>query len=1248
MPMRSALRYGLWGLAAPALLAVALAWLAGSEAALRLLAGQAGSLSGGRLEIQGVHGSVYGPLRIDTIAYSGETKRYLVRDTRLDWSPRALWRQQLRISQMAVAELRIDTLRPDPEPPKLPDTLDLPFSLSLPAASLQRLVIRAGTGEQVLSDIQLGLERPGHAYRLDLRHLNTPWGRIQGQASLADAAPYALSGQVRLGHPSGSATARIGGTLARVELKAAAALAGGQADADLLLTPFAARPLAEARLDARGIDPAAWDPELPHARLDLEARLQSRGEPAYAGSLGLRNGLPGPWDRKRLPLRALDARFSGDADGLDLADLRLDLARAGHFTGNGRVAPGRLALDLRSADFDPHGLHGTLRSLRLAGAIRLQADAERQSLQADLGYQRYRLTLDAEQRNRIVLIRQALLSSGAGRLSLFGTLGLEAARPFDLAGALDGFDPAAFGDYPKGRINASFHGTGRLAPASEASLSFAIADSRLRGQPLSGQGNLQLSARRLWDSDAELRLGSNRLRLQGAFGAPGDRLTFRLQADQPGVVHPDLAGRIVASGTLSGSLADPAGEIDIQAEGLAWGQDYRLASLNAEARLDQGLAGTLALNARLAHLQTPQLALDRAGIQGRGRRDRHSLNLTAGSPHLDLDAELAGAWRESDGQAGWSGQILRLSNRGRHPLALQAPARLELSTTGGRLAEARLAALGAVFDIREARYQPGRLSSQGEFRGLTIAAVSRLANWPEAVGGDLQIGGNWQLDAGDRVDGRIVLARERGDLMLTNTPTATALGLRRLDLSAEASAGRLRIGLDADGSRLGRLSGQAESLLTRRDGVWGIAADTPFQASADLALQSLAWAAPWLDPSGATRFDGRLSASLRGSGSLAAPKLDGRLAGEGFSLALPEQGLDLRDGRFQAELAQDTLVLKSLSLRGGDGSLTGQGRLGLREGQPDLQLALKADKLRLLSRPDRLLLLSGDGTVSLLARKLQLRARLKADRGLVELAREDAPSPSEDVVVLGREDRAPARGLPYAVDMDLDLDLGERFYLKGRGLDAQLGGAVRLTGRQGLPLRANGGIRVVKGSYAAYGQRLDIERGQLNFQGPLDNPGLNIVAMRKNQEVAAGVAITGSAQAPVVKLVSEPTVPDSEKLSWLVLGHGMADSGSREFDALQLAAGALLGAGESVTLQQRIAHAAGLEEVSLKGAGTLESSVLTLGKRLSSRAYLSYEQGLMGTEALVKINYTLSRRLSVRTQAGTTPAVDLFYTFSFD
>lgn len=1225
-------------------LLVSAAWLAGSEAALRFLARQAVALSGGQLAIEGVNGSLYGPLRIDALRLDGEEKRFELRDLRLDWSPRALWQRDLRISQLELAELRVSAIKPSAEPPKLPETLRLPLALSLPSVRIDRLLIQAAGREWRLGEIEFGLDKPVDTYRLDLRTLATPWGRARAHASLAESPPFKLDGEARFQHASGELKASAGGRLDRIRVSATAALAGGRGQADLLLTPFARRPLESARISAARIDPAAWDKTLPRADLELHAELRAGRDQRFAGDLAVRNALPGSWDQRRLPLREATARIDGNLDGADLSALRLDLGRAGIFTGTGHVDASGARLDLRTERFDPRGLHGKLRSLRLAGDIRIQADPERQSLLADLAYQRYRLRLDAEYRERVLQIREALLSAAGSSLSLHGSLGTAAGYPFDLAGALRGFDPAAFGAYPSARVNASFSASGRLAPATEARVNFAIADSHFRSLPLSGQGHLRLAARRLWDSDAALRLGANRLALRGAFGAPGDRLSLRLRAEQLGVIHGALSGRVEASATLAGTLALPAGDLDLAADNLGWGAEHRLGHLRASARMAEGLAGDLTLNAELAGLRAPQLNLARATLAVQGRRDRHDIRLTASHPELDLNAHLAGAWRDSGGKAAWSGQIESLAGRGRHSLALLAPARLRFGADHLLLEAARIAALDARFDISQFEYQAGNLRSQGEFSGLSATALGRLAAWPEAARGDLVLGGQWRIDAGARLNGHVSLTRERGDLQFADT----ALGLTRLNLAAEAEDSRLRARLEADGATLGRLRATGESRLTRRDGAWGLAGDAPIQADADLALQSLAWAAPLLDQRGATQFDGRLTARVQAAGTLAAPRFSGTLAGERLTLALPEHGLNLREGRFQAELRQDTLELKTLSLRGGDGLLTGQGRMSLRADQPDMRLALRANQLRVISRPDRLLILSGDGQAALAADGLRLAARLKADRGLIELARDDAPTLSEDVVVLGRKKKTPAPGKPLAVALELDLNLGERFFLKGRGLDAQLGGSLKLSGQPGAPLRANGGIKVLKGAYAAYGQRLEIERGILNFQGPLDNPGLNIAAWRRNQEVAAGVAISGSAQAPQVSLISDPVVPDSEKLSWLVLGHGLSDAGGQEFDVMQLAAGALLGAGESITLQQRIARAAGLEEVSLKGAGTLESTVLTLGKRLSSRAYLSYEQGLAGTTNLLKINYTLTRRLSLRAQAGATPALDLFYTFSFD
>ncbi len=1226
------------------ILAAATVWLAGSETALRFLARQAASLSGGKLVAAGIHGTLYGPLRIERLHLENEEKRFELTDLRLDWSPRELWRHHLNIGQFDLRELRVSELKPSTEPPTLPDSLRLPLSLSLPSARIGRVVIQTAAREWRLDDIEFGLDKPKDTYRLALRTLTSPWGRVQGQADLAESAPYSLAGEGRFQHASGDLTARASGQLERIQLTVRAALAGGQGEADLLLTPFAARPLQTARIEAARIDPAAWDKTLPRANLSLQAALRGQADGVFSGDLTLRNALPGTWDTNRLPLKALTARVEGNLDGVDLRDLALDLDRAGRFTGAGSVKPSGARLDLHTDRFDPRGLHGRLHSLPLAGDIQLRGDPERQRLRADLGYQRYRLRLDGELHAGVLRIEEVRLSSGGGSLGLFGTLSLGAGHPFDVAGALEGFDPAAYGAYPKARINASFNAAGQLAPAAAARLIFAIADSHFRQLPLSGQGRVRVAEKRLWDSDATLRLGDNQLALSGAFGGPGDRVSLQLKARQLAVVHAALSGSIEASGSLSGSLAAPSGQLDLVAENLGWGEHYRLGSLRAKARVEQGLEGTVALDADLARLRTPGFELARARIAAEGTRARHTLRLTVVNPVVDLEADLTGSLRDSAGKPDWSGRVERLVNRGRVPLTLLAPARLRIAEDLLRLEAAEFTALGARFKLREASYLAGEWSANGVFSGLAANALKPWVKWPEEVGGNLVFGGEGRLAAGETVNGEFDLTREQGDLTLAKT----ALGLKQLRLRAAVADRQLRASLEAHGSTLGHLRASAETRLSRRDGAWGVAGDAPLQASADLDLQTLAWAAPLLDRRGISKLDGHLAAKLEASGNLAAPRVTGTLGGEGFTLVLPDLGMDFRDGRFQAELRQDTLDLKQLSLRAGDGSLSGQGRLALRDNRPDLRLELRADKLKVISRPDRLLILSGNGNVALEANKLRLDARLKADRGQFELAADDAPSLSEDVVVLGREAPARSQGLPWDVAMNLDLDLGDRFFLRARGLDAQLGGNLRLVGRQGSPPRALGSIRVVKGAYAAYGQRLDIERGILNFQGPLDNPGLNIAAMRRGLAVEAGVSITGTAQAPVVRLISTPSLPDSEKLSWLVLGHGINEAGGQEFDLMQLAAGALLGAGESVTLQQRIAHAAGLEEVSLKGAGSLESTVLTLGKRLSSRAYLSYEQGLAGSEALVKINYTLTRRVSLRAQAGTNSALDLFYTFSFD
>ncbi len=201
----------------------------------------------------------------------------------------------------------------------------------------------------------------------------------------------------------------------------------------------------------------------------------------------------------------------------------------------------------------------------------------------------------------------------------------------------------------------------------------------------------------------------------------------------------------------------------------------------------------------------------------------------------------------------------------------------------------------------------------------------------------------------------------------------------------------------------------------------------------------------------------------------------------------------------------------------------------------------------------------------------------------------------------------------------------------------------------GAPPRVTGEIRTDAGRYRAWGQILDVETGLIRFNGPYDNPALDILALRPNISVRAGVQVTGSALAPRVRLYSDPELPDAEKLSWVVLGRDAANGGA-EAAMLQQAALTLLGrSGVNPTAQ--VASRLGLDEVGFKGPGAGEdaaSAALTFGKRLSKDMYMTYEHSLSGTLGTLYILYDLSRRLTLRGQTGEKSAVDIIYTVRYD
>jgi len=324
--------------------------------------------------------------------------------------------------------------------------------------------------------------------------------------------------------------------------------------------------------------------------------------------------------------------------------------------------------------------------------------------------------------------------------------------------------------------------------------------------------------------------------------------------------------------------------------------------------------------------------------------------------------------------------------------------------------------------------------------------------------------------------------------------------------------------------------------------------------------------------------------------------------------------------------------------------------------------------LRVLVRSDRQVTLSGDLQARLEDGQFTLRGKLETERAVIILPDESAPSLGTDVVVRSaakeREaaeaaQREAARSTAEAAkpqtarppDVAVTFDLGKDFAVQGRGITTRLEGQLEIRSTSlSAPPRITGEVRTVKGQYRAYGQQLDVETGLARFNGPFDNPALDILAIRPNIAQRAGVQITGSAQAPRVKLYSEPVLSDVETLSWVVLGRASASSGGESI-LMQQAALALLGGlgkgGSGGSLASRL----GLDEIGFKGPGSggeLRESAVTLGKRLSKDFYVTYESGLTGVLGTLFIFYDLTQRLTLRGQAGVQSGVDLIYTLKYD
>ena len=995
------------------------------------------------------------------------------------------------------------------------------------------------------------------------------------------------------------------------------------------LMPFREQPVDRATLHVAGISPKRWKDTLPATDITIDASivpligaLTARAPGAEAGSnpfratLAVSNASPGPIDQARIPLASLAAEVIGDSASVLVTTLKADLGAAGSIDGKGSyiVANGGTpTFEGRVRNIDLRAVQTTLIASRFVGPLAMSRAAGVLHVDADLADTGRRVRLRAEMEGDAIRIAEADVRVGGSQLAAAGSVNLAKDRPFDLRGDVKHFDPKDFGNFASADITASFKlgGTIGAPPAGRAAQVFHVdsdirlASSRVMNRSVSGtvigsvtgaigakaKGSSSVTIGKVAGADVALAFGVNRVTAKGDFGSARDQLTWTIDAPKLADIDPSVGGVLTGSGTIGGTLDEPSIEFALGGDDLRFTKSVADASapgaakpaatakattssvksFRGKGKLLAGSSGLLDADFHITELRDGSGAraplLQSVDAQVRGTRTAHELVATAVSDRFDLTASANGGL---DAGNVWRGAVTQFASRGKVPFALDGSTSVVASTE-------RVEVGTAVLRFTEGRVQldrlvsaDGTIATAGSASGFPLAVIGTLSpEFARQVATSLKFGGQWDLRIGDTIDGNVRLFRESGNVQFLTDPRFS-IAPSKLEIAATVVADHVTAKVTAIGDGLGRIEASVETRIEKRGGQWGLPSEAPLALTSDVDVPDLRWLArlsgrPGLD------LRGHVKLAVTGKGTVGQPSLAGHASGESIAIRWPDQGLNFGDGKFDVDFEGDRLVLRQATMTSGKGTLGATGELRLADRKATGKLSVKLDQFEAVSRTDRTVVVSGTGSANFGAAGIDIVADLKADRGVLKLAERSGPTLSDDIVIVGRENAEadiPAQSMP--VRLSVKFAMGDDFKVTGSGFDGKLGGSIAITGK-GADLRAIGTVSVREGIYKAYGQELTITRGNLTFSGPIDNPALDIVAVRKNLAVEAGVQISGTALVPQAKLVSTPDVPDTEKLSWLVLGHGLAAGSKADFGLLTTAASSLLGSSDSTSLQSRIA-----------------------------------------------------------------------------
>ncbi|WP_223557302.1 translocation/assembly module TamB domain-containing protein [Pseudomonas sp. BF-R-01] len=1180
------------------------------------------------LTVENFQGRLGGQWSADHLVWQQDTSRVELSKVIFAWSPLCLTRMTLCIEQLKADQVSLQ-FPPGPEeqssgPITLPD-LKLPLAIELGDVQVGSLLFN---GSEELKGLQLAAHWTEQGMQIDSVQLQRDDLSLNLSGLLQPNGNWPLKAEGKLTLPAPEPWAlalKINGDLLKT-LKLTADSSGylnGQLSGEL--QPLVDNLPAKVRITADGFKPSADLPDtlqLNQLELtgdgDLKNGYQLRGNatlPAEQGPVALM--LQGKVDANGAQIAALDLT-ANDKQSLKLTGV-LDWSKGLNATAK-----------IDWLDFPWHRLYPLIDEPEVAlrsfnGEVSYTDGKYLGNFKAALDGPAGAFSLSSPFAGDLtkIYLQQIQLEAGQGKAE--GHLNLQFADgiAWDTALDLSAINPAYWVAELPGTLAGPLRSKGEMKNEKLSLNADLDLKGKLRGQPAILQAKADGSGEQWNLSALQIRLGDNSITGKGSLQQKlAGQIDIKLS--RLAQLWPQLRGQLNGRVDVAGTLKAPQGKLGLQGTQLAF-EDNRLQSLNLDATLDS--AQRAKIDFKGSGIQTGDTSLGTLTASGQGDIKNQKLTLDLQGPQLKLALGLDGNLDKGN----WRGRLASGDiQAGGQDWKLQNPAKLE------RLADGKINFGAHCWMSGPASLcgEDQRLMPEPKLRyHLKQFPIESLAQWlPKDFAWKGRLDADLQLDLpASGPNGQISLDASGGTLRIKEKDQWLDFPYQTLKLTSKLTPKRIDTDLNFVGGKLGELSVQAQ--------INPLPKNKPLTGVFRLNGLDLSVARPFVPM--VEKLTGRLNGSGTISGGLLAPLVNGNLLLSDGEISGPELPMDLEALQLQALIAGETVQLNGgwKSGKSGQGSLTGS----IAWGQAlVVDLALKGTQLPVTVEPYAKLEVAPDLKISMKGDELAIAGKVLVPKGEITV-RELPPSTvkvSDDTVIIGAqtEEGKP----PLAMKMDIDVAVGEdKLSFAGFGLTANLQGHVHI----GDNMDTRGELWLNDGRYRAYGQRLTVRRARLLFAGPIDQPYLDIEAIRQTDDVIAGIRLSGSAEQPATQIFSEPAMSQEQALSYLVLGRPLSTTGEDNNMLAQAALG--LGLMGSAGVTGKLASDLGIQDFQLDTEGSGNTTSVVASGNISEKLSLRYGVGVFEPANTIALRYKLSKKVYLEAAGGVASSLDIFYKRDF-